>query len=561
VHRQADGPAAARRLNRNRRSCRRLILIGLILPAAIATGQSVDPERLVRINEGISAFDRGEYDRSAALFSALVDELPTDIASQYYLALTRMQLAIRAVDGEQRTRLFAQAGDGLSRALAARPAMVDAYLDLGIARLGDRGRESAAVDALERYVASPDGESDAYGHFFLAVAQYRLGRYPEALAALATAELLDDLLAPFTRFYKGLVLSRTGKSDEATDVFAEVAELAPGTALAQRAETLTREVGAPAGGAVGGSIRIGSAYDSNVVLLGGNTTLPNDLSSRDDFRFGIETDVYASYAVPPEELSIGESLNLGLGGFTYNSWHTAVEEFDVQTYGGHVFIDYEPRADLFVGIQYDYDYNLVGNDAFLSRNRVTPLVKIIEWRDDDDEAEPRTWSTVYYAYEDRDYFEPLFDPRLDRDGSYHTYGLTQEFNALRPWPDDDRWLVARIGGRFQRASTHGDDFDVNATTLTAGLRVPLPWTLTFDFAGEWSWEDYSQPNTIDFERREREDFVQRYLFGLTKHVNENLEIRAEVNLIFDDSNVLDRFNQTPYSHDRSIWTISVVYRF
>ena len=111
------------------------------------------------------------------------------------------------------------------------------------------------------------------------------------------------------------------------------------------------------------------------------------------------------------------------------------------------------------------------------------------------------------------------------------------------WPDDDRWLGAWIGGRFQRASTVGEDFDANVSTLNAGVFVPLPWDLTFDFTGEWSWEDYSRPSTIDVDRSERFDFVQRYLFGLTKQIDVNLEIRAEVNLIFDDSNVLDRLKE------------------
>ena len=125
-------------------------------------------------------------------------------------------------------------------------------------------------------------------------------------------------------------------------------------------------------------------------------------------------------------------------------------------------------------------------------------------------------------------------------------------------------LIGRGGagsGSRHRARTQGDDFDLNANILSAGLDVPLPWDLTFDLAAEWAWEDYSRPSSIDRHRRERDDFVQRYLFGLTKQINANLSIRAEVNLIFDDSNVLDSRRQAPFSYDRAIWGLSVIYAF
>ena len=536
-------------------------VLAATITAPVARAQSAAADRIVRINEGIQHFHRGDHSRAVEVFSELVAGRPEDTASQYYLALARMQLAVGAAEQAERVRLFKQAGDGLSRALAEDPALIDAHLDLGIARLGQPSREADAAESIRHYIESPQGESDGYGHFFYAVALYRMGRYDDALVVLDRTETLDEMLTPYTTFYRGLVLTRIRRPEEAREVFAEVPDLAPGTALAQRAESLAQQVEEPAGGAFGATVRIGSAFDSNVVLLGDDTALPRDLSSKEDWRFGIETDLSYAYSVPPEALAAGESLTVGIGGLTYSSWHAAVEEFDVQTYGGRAFVNYEPITDLFVGVQYDYDYNLVGNEPFLSRNRVTPLIKIIEWRDraDDAPADPRTWTTVFYSYETRDYFEPMTDERLDRDGSYHIVGVVQDINLLRPWEDDERWLAARVGYRFHRASTQGEDFDANVQTITGGFDVPLPWGLTFDVSGEWSWEDYTRPSTIDFGRSARQDFVHRYLFGLTKQINRHLAVRAVGNLILDDSIVLDRFNQAPFSYDRANYGISVIY--
>ena len=537
-----------------------LVTAGSSIPTR---AQSPQARRIVRLNEGIVFFDRGEYARAERVFDALVTEHARDTAAQYYVALCRMQLAVRATEPADRRRLFASAAQALARVLSESPELVEARLDLGIAQLGQASREAAAADSLQLYVASDLGQFDAYGHFFLAVAQYRQKRYEEAITTLTRTEQLDETLTPYTNFYRGLVHTRMHRPDEARNLFAEVTRLAPGSALAQRAETLSHQVDQPAGGVFGGTLRIGADFDSNVVLLGDNTSLPPDLSSKEDFRFGVETDFSFSFSLPPETLEVGESLTIGLGGTTYTSWHAGIDEFDVQTYGGRVFINYEPVPDLFLGVQYDYDYNLVGRAPFLSRNRITPIVKWIEWRDGtaDRPGSPRTWTTAFYAFEDRDYFDPISDARLDRDGSYHTVGVLQGINLVRPWPDDPRWLAARLGFRYHRARTQGDDFDLNANILSAGLDVPLPWNLTFDLAAEWAWEDYSRPSSIDRQRRERDDFVQRYLFGLTKQINANLSIRAEVNLIFDDSNVLDPRRQAPFSYDRAIWGFSVIYSF
>ncbi len=135
----------------------RLLAVWLFASWVPAAAQTTVADRLVRLNEGIQLFDRGDYAQAETVFADLVAETPDEPAPQYYLALTRMQLAVNASDAAQRAHRFAQAGQSLTAALAAEPELVDAYLDLGIARLGQPGREAAAAEALERDLADPDG--------------------------------------------------------------------------------------------------------------------------------------------------------------------------------------------------------------------------------------------------------------------------------------------------------------------------------------------------------------------------------------------------------------------
>ncbi len=157
--------------------------------------------------------------------------------------------------------------------------------------------------------------------------------------------------------------------------------------------------------------------------------------------------------------------------------------------------------------------------------------------------------------------------RADRDGEYHTRGLTQSFNLCQPRIEqgDERWLSTALGYRWLNESTQGDDFDLTGNAIIARLAMPMPYELLFEFSGQWTWEDYWQANTQDFRRRNRHDFIQRYIcslsrdFEIDRHII--MTLRGEIAWTEDDSNVRNRLKEAVFSYDRVIYGLTLSFLF
>ena len=554
-----------------------LVMVFCILSAeAISAG--IDTDRRVRFNQGVDAFTRGATGQAIQIFEGLLQDEPEDAAVLYYLGLTYLER-------EQ----YAEATGAFEKVLRIQPELVEAALDAAIAQLGQNvgATNQAARSSLAKFLqARAEGPDAALGSFFLGVAEYRLENYEAALSALDQAEKLDteERLRKDILFYRGLALARGGRPDEASAEFKKLQtylQEKPGDVLEMRPETKERlmsqtrnllrqvEERKPITLTKDYDFRVkldlGFSYDTNAVLLGDETRLPVNVAQEEDFRFGLGSDIRYLQRVT-------DKFSFGIGGGTYNNWHPNVDEFNLQTYAGRAFLNYALTDDLLIGIQYDYDYNLGNFDVrnasgtfldkkwsgFLSRNRVTPSMRYTELYHDDDVA--LTWTTLFYQYDNRDYLEKLRFLELNRDGNYHLAGVLQDWNITKlGWQDEDdeNYLHAQIGYSFRNASTVGDEFDLTGHTLSTGVDVPLPWKMLFEFTGQWTWENYWQPSLFDAKRRPREDFIQRYTwavgraFELSRHVE--LNVRGEIALTLDDSNIVDRGGQEVYSYDRTIY--------
>jgi hypothetical protein len=348
------------------------------------------------------------------------------------------------------------------------------------------------------------------------------------------------------------------------------------------------------------TIQGGLNRDTNVVLLGGRADLPRGVSRTKDFGFSLNT--YIDYTLDLGHLDPDlDKWTLGLRGRISQLMHVDVDEFDEQTYGGSAAIQYELTPDTedhgpaFAQLQYDYEYTLLGRDGFLTIHTLSPRLR---WYGVDRSSE----SSLYFRYEDRDYSEPLFDKRFNRDGNYftfgffHTFRLTNMTPVFESWgvpawglPGDnafgqdnpdypDRYLTPFVGLEYAWDATRGSEFDRKALTLTLGAVAPLPWGLQFDTTMNFTYEDYYHRGSItDFHRRARRDFVQRYEVGLSRSFvmregappnRYNVEIDHTVMTIrlhstwtTDDSNVVNRLGQAIFSYDRVFYGLTVGFSF
>lgn len=337
----------------------------------------------------------------------------------------------------------------------------------------------------------------------------------------------------------------------------------------------------------------GLRRDTNVVLLGERTDLPRDISRERDFGF-------TAGAALDYTKDITDQLSFGFQARTSQLWNADVDEFDQQAYGGSLALQYEiPAASIggslgpvFLAVQYDYDYSLLGRQGFLSSHTLTPSVRVYS-----DERRVRT--EFFFRYEIRNYFEPLPDRAFNRDGTYFGVGVLCRYKALEmtqiyeakgwePWgrPEDasfvqdtedglERYLTPFVGVTYYWDSTDGDEFDRTAISLLLGAEVPLPRGWRLDASAQFEWEDYSQGSLVDFHRRGRNDFVQQYGVALTRtfvleegHVNNRYTLEMDRSLMTvrlaaswteDDSNVVDRTGQAIFSYDRVVYGLSVAF--
>ncbi len=341
------------------------------------------------------------------------------------------------------------------------------------------------------------------------------------------------------------------------------------------------------------STSMGLHYDTNVVLLGERTDLPRGVSDKKDF--GLGAGLFVDYT-----LDLNDKWTLGLQLRTTQIWHCEIDEFDEQRYGGSAALQYElmPERDgtgpIHVRLQYDYDYTLLGRDGFLSAQNISPNLRFF-WN------ERRAETNLYVTYGLRNYFEPLYDRRYNRDGEYISMGAVQSYKlydmaehyrskGIEPWggtndellaqDDEDypaRYLKPFLGVEYGWDSTDGDEFDQNEYTLLAGIRVPLPYGFDLDAAADFSWQEYRHGSLIDYHRRARRDFIQRYSLGVARTfvlrggqaVNRYtptidrvlMTIRAHAAWTLDDSNVVDRLGQAIFEYDRAIYGLSVAFSF
>lgn len=351
------------------------------------------------------------------------------------------------------------------------------------------------------------------------------------------------------------------------------------------------------------TLQWGVHRDTNVPLLGERTDLPSGISDERDF--GFQLGAFLDYTGSFDRVFGGsEDLDrwtLGLQARTTQLWHADIDEFDEQDYGGSVAVQYELDPEgrgfpldgpTFVSLQYDYDYLLVGKDKFLDAHRLLTMIR----RYSPDEN--RTHRTdLSYAHSFRDYNEANFDRRLNRDGTYARFSLIHSVKlkdlepyyksrGLEPWGDsqDDSLLVDHpdypkrfievYGGlRYGWDSTSGDEFDLKSYSLLLGGVMPLPhgWSLTGDC--EFEWQNYSHGSIIDFRRRPRRDFIQRYGVAASRtfilrggNVEDwyargfsrlSMDVRVGAFWTLDDSNVEDRLGEVVFEYDRVVYGLSV----
>ncbi|MBK8269733.1 MAG: hypothetical protein IPK83_16135 [Planctomycetes bacterium] len=403
------------------------------------TPQSSETEKLVQLNAGIAAYRRGSYEDAKAILSSLSESDPDNTACQYFLGLIYLKEGLQTQDPDVARQLFIDAQKSLRRVVeTADPAAFpfEAYLDLGIAQLGsqeltEEGMEISlrAAQTLQSYVNGDLGRNDRVGHFFLGVAYYRLSSQDRRLSGqdksrdhrraeaafeksislakqdVESGKLAQDDFVEFETkilYYRGLLSIFAQNNSQAKALLQDVVDrgaAGPKTTIVEYSEQLVKKIeeveksepapmtlDSPVGPLqVEGFFTLGNYYDTNVILLGKDTLIPRGIPNEEDYRFGLQAGFDVSrFLTKKRDNIIGESLFMGVGGSTSHFWQPHIKEFDLNVYGGRAYVNWEPVTDLYLGMQYDHSYTKLGQDPFISSNRITPVLSKT-WRRPGDE--------------------------------------------------------------------------------------------------------------------------------------------------------------------------------
>ena len=529
----------------------------MITPIAVAQRQGAAE---VSLSRGIDAFVAEDYTAARRQFEAALALDSEFAAAHYFLGLTLLQTASETPDRGPKEALLARALAEFEQARLRDPQMVLAYLDSAIAGTILGRFEQAESDFNKFLEERPD---DPLPHLFLAVLHYRKSQEDPAHLALADEGLnaaeaalqasgrVDRTLRAHILFYRGLIHLERDDREAARAALSEGYELDPDSDVGRQSkEILDRIVDRRAWDL---TLRLGFDYDTNVTLRGHKVNRRPGEDKGNDWRFGVGSDF--TYRIVDTE-----DFMLGVGTNTYNSWHSDITDFNVQSYGANVFAVYAPPAAdyLTLSLRYDWDHTLVGNESYLSRHRVTPQIDIreAEW----------TSTTLFYQFEANGYYDVTASSilkrganrRLNRDGDTHIFGVMQRFTLGELF---ERPLTADLSYRFENVATDGAEFDYNGHVFALGLGIPLPEHFTFDFVSEFEVQFYDHPSGFDRDFSKRRDFINTLVFALTKEFNENLSARLQVEMTENDSNVRDSRGQEFFSYDRVVYGLSLAYKF
>ena len=523
-----------------------------VLPtASLAQGRGAAE---VSLNRGIQAFMSEDYTAARRHFEAGLAVEPDFAAAHYFLGLTLLQSASQTTSSSARRALLERALAEFEQARLRDPQLILAYLDGAIAQT-ILGRFEEAESGFAQFLAErPD---DPLPYLFLAVAHYRQARdqpdhlpravenLDQAEQALARSGRVDRSLEAHIKFYRGLVHIQRRDREAARQALEEAAQLDPDSEISRHSEDILDRLVERRPWEL--TLQLGFDYDTNVTIRGHHVRRLRGEDKGNDWRFGLGT------AFTYRLLDTGDFV-FGVGGNTFNTWHTEVDEFDVQNYGGNVYGAYSPpQADwLTLSLRYDWDYTFVANDSFLARHRITPQIDILEtdW----------TSTTLFYQFDARNYHGQSADPRMNRDGHTHAFGVVQRFELFEMF---DRPVTTDLSYRFENVDTDGSEFDGQNHIFAVGTAVPLPWDVTFDFLSEFEVGYYKHHSLFDWDRSRRRDFIHTLIFALTKDFTEQLSVRFQVNVANDDSNVRDGVfgGQEFFSYNRVTYGLSMIYQF
>ena len=407
-------------------------------------------------------------------------------------------------------------------------ALFERSITKGVLALDQQDYEKAVEYFRAAVHEKPD---DPSANLYLGIALNNSGREREGENYLKNALKIDPI-SPQTNLELGILYYRKGLHTEARDFFQTVINNAKGTELANQAGDYIRDIDEEGEGVKVKdwelSLTVGGQYDSNVILDSGSGPLPEGISRKSDWR-GI---VYVEGKFTPR---ITDHITLGPTYSFYQSFHTELNDFNVQQHLPGFLFDISLSKNVLLKASYNYEYTKVGNEEYLSAHIISPVVTIEEGKG--------FYTVLRYQYQDKDFKDSdMFPDNSERDGFNNLAGVTQYIPLTRA-------CLLGIHYTYDYDSAAEKYWSYRGNAGHVDLRFDLGHGWMLDLYGQYYRKDYKEvyPGTSTA----RVDKTATFYSNLTKTLAKRFDITAGWMYVNNDSNI------DVFGYDRNITTLTL----
>jgi hypothetical protein len=236
---------------------------------------------------------------------------------------------------------------------------------------------------------------------------------------------------------------------------------------------------------------------------------------------------------------------VGVIGSAFDSFHFQYDDFNVEDYMGGAYTN-KALGCFIAGMRYEFHETRLGGDHLASDHRLVPNLTYAGY----------DWghTTVFYEFDTASSNAPALIPAQIQGGIVNAVGTTQ---AVYLFNGQGRLY---LGYRFEDADADGDDFDRQTNMVTGRIEIPF-WGWIGDVEARHFWDDYQNPNSLDFFDRPRYDRRLELRAGLQRNFNQHWSLRLDYTHVDTESNVENLFGVRFFEYDRNIFSSQIIYDF
>jgi tetratricopeptide (TPR) repeat protein len=485
---------------------------------AWAQGQ---PSLQERFQEGVKAFQAGQFQKSLELFQQVHKDRPTHALVNFYLGVT-----LKALGRSPEAASF------LAEALARDPELKETHYHLGVTYYQTKQFEKALAAFQAAQKSFP---KQGVLYYYEGLILLELNRPEEALGPLSKAGELDAAFRTRTTFLRGVAHFRLGQAEEAKAAFREVKTLEPDSPLVGDAEKnlAALDVAARPPKRFSFTLSSGFQYNDNVILepngfsiLAGGTPTGPPVNTRIEDGVG-NVSFRGEYRHP-----LGERLEAGVSYATYAAFHSNLSSFNLNSHNPGAYLGFR-YAPFYLRAEYDYLFSFFGSKSSVSFHSVGPTLYF--------SPHPLLMTQVQYRFKDKTFFA-----NRGRDSDAHVITANQFFYILGPGG------YVRLGYQYEDENSRREAYESEASVYSGGLLLPLPWDVSF--ATNASFENREYDNDF-FSLGVRDEDLLSVSTTFSKKLWDGVGVSLSYTLMSNDSNIGD------FDYDQNIYGVNVTYEY